>query len=136
MACAVSKGLARTDAREEEVGLVERAQALGAPDDGHRCLCSVELPVNSARGRTGVSALRQKSERVGAGSTHRYCAVRFLRASTIMPGWIVAHLDWGGERVGQHLVLRRIWQSAEAAHSWNAGGRSPAAFCFGSTWCS
>ena len=96
---------------EEEVGLVVRAQALGTPDDWHRCLCSVELPVNSARGRTGVSALRQKSERVGAGSTHRYCAVRFLRASTIMPGWIVAH-------------------------SWNAGGRSPALFCFGSTWCS
>ena len=121
---------------EEEVGLVVRRKALGTPDDWHRCFCSVELPVNSARGRTGVSALRQKSERVRAGSTHRYCAVRFLRASTIMPGWIVAHLGWGGGRGGQYLVLRWIWQSAEAAHSWNAGGRSPALFCFGSTWCS
>ena len=35
MACAVSKGLARTDAREEKVGLVVRTQALGAPDDLH-----------------------------------------------------------------------------------------------------
>tara|TARA_Y100000748_G_scaffold289902_1_gene276112 strand:+ start:417 stop:569 length:153 start_codon:yes stop_codon:yes gene_type:complete len=42
MACAVSKGLARTDAREEEVGLVERAQALGAPDDGHGGFCEID----------------------------------------------------------------------------------------------
>ena len=60
-------------------------------------------PKHSAHPMTGMA--------VSAAWNCRYCAVRFLRASTIMPGWIVAH-------------------------SWNAGGRSPALFCFGSTWCS
>ena len=57
-----------------------------------------EDPVRSASHRTG---------RVRRGA-HRYCAVRFLRASVSMPGWTVAH-------------------------SWNIGTESPAAFCFGST---
>ena len=42
MACAVSKGLARTDAREEKVGLVVLRKALGTPDDWHRGFCEID----------------------------------------------------------------------------------------------